>query len=223
MKTNHLTNLVAVTLVAMLIQSTVFADEYIGTAESRAERESRVLDRNDAFLESDAVKGISFKPGQALPHLDIQEGGEFYIGENEIVKRPWSSKCFEEKGKVQVVQYVADNRGATRQNKLFNDTLINRHFSSEQLDTTVIVHMADTMGFVQGFVVKKIAKNKEKYKTINFVVDDHGEGLQRWGMKHKSSAIIVLDAEGKVLFAKDGPLSESEVESTIGLIESQMG
>ena len=58
---------------------------------------------------------------------------------------------------------------------------------------------------------------------IDIVIDDNGVGLQRWGMKPKSSAIIVLDAEGKVLYAKDGPLSEIEVEHTIGLIESQAG
>ena len=53
-------------------------------------------------------------------------------------------------------------------------------------------------------------------------IDDQGVGLQRWGMKNKSYAVIVLDADGKVLFAKDGPLSDSEVESTIKLIEEQM-
>ena len=41
-------------------------------------------------------------------------------------------------------------------------------------------------------------------------------------MKNKSYAIIILDANGKVLFARDGPLSELEIESTISLIEKQM-
>lgn len=62
----------------------------------------------------------------------------------------------------------------------------------------------------------------EKYQTINFVIDDNGLGLERWGMKNKSCAIIILDANGKVLFAKDGPLSEIEIENTIKLIEKQM-
>ena len=120
------------------------------------------------------------------------------------------------------MQYIAANPGAARQNKPFTDTLIKKHFSSEQLATTVIVNMADTMAILKGIVVNKIAKNKVKHKTINFVIDDHGVGLQRWGMKHKSYAVIILDASGKVLFAKDGPLSEIEIETTIKLIESQM-
>ena len=36
-------------------------------------------------------------------------------------------------------------------------------------------------------------------------------------------ADIILAADGKVLLAKDGPLSETEVDSTVGLIECQIG
>ena len=120
------------------------------------------------------------------------------------------------------MQYVAAYLGVASQNKSFTDALIEKRYSSEQLDTTVIVHMADTMSFAKGLVVNRMAMNKLKHQTINFVIDNNGVGLQRWGMKNKSYAVIVLDASGKVLFAKDGPLSEIEIESTIKLIEQQM-
>jgi len=67
-----------------------------------------------------------------------------------------------------------------------------------------------------------MARNKIKHQTINFIVDDNGVGLERWGIRHKSSAVIVLDASGKVLFVKDGTLSEVEIDRTIELIENQM-
>ncbi len=161
-------------------------------------------------------------PGQSLPVLDIQVGGEIYVSDSNIIKRPWNSKCFDSKGKVQLVQYVSANFGVRGQNKLFTDTLVKKHFSSEQMSTTVIVNMADTMELAKGMVLKKVAKSKAKHQTIDFVIDDNGIGMQRWGMKNKSFAVIVLDANGKVLFAKDGPLSELEIESTIELIENQM-
>lgn len=165
---------------------------------------------------------FAVEPGQSLPILDIKAGGEISVSDNNIVKNPWSSKSFEGNGKVQLVQYIAANRGAVRQNKAFTDSMLEKQFSSEKLDTTIIVHLADTMAFAKGIVENKIAKNKVKHHAVNFVIDDDGLGLQRWGMKHKSFAIIVLDASGKVLFAKDGPLSELEIESTIRLIENQM-
>lgn len=197
MKTARLSFFTFIASVAMFCQSAVFA-----------------VDNTDAE--------VSLAPGQSLPFLDIQVGGEFAVSDNNIIKRPWSSKSFDTKGKVQLVQYVAANRSAVRQNKQFTDMLIKKQFSSEQLSTTVIVHMADTMGLIKGLVVKKIARNKVKHQTIDFIVDDNGVGLECWGMKHKSNAVIVLDASGKVLFAKDGPLSETEIESTIKLIENQI-
>jgi YtfJ family uncharacterized protein len=192
---------------AIIFQSAVFAVERPNPVGSH------VLDGN---------KDVSLEHGQSLPVLDIHVGGEISVSDNNIVKEPWSSKSFEGNGKVQLVQYIAANPGAARQNKPFTDTLIEKHFSAEQLTTTVIVNMADTMSLLKGIVVKKIAKNKVKHQTINFVIDDNGVGLQRWGMKHISYAVIFLDASGKVLFVKDGPLSELEIQNTIKLIETHM-
>jgi len=174
------------------------------------------------FLQSTLLADEPFEPGQSLPVLDIREGGEISVSGSDIVNKPWSSKGFERKGKIQVVQYVAANRSALRQNKPFTDALLEKQFPQEKLDATVIVHMADTIALARPFVVNKLARNKAKRQTVNFVIDDQGVGLQRWGMKHKSFAIIVLDSSGKVLFAKDGPLSEAEIENTIKLIESQI-
>jgi YtfJ family uncharacterized protein len=231
MKSVRLPFLALMASAAMLFQSTVFAVEHQNPEVIELHTSVEVSKAGQLYAGSDdkvaphrvdGMKSVSLEPGQSLPVLDIHVGGEISISDDSIVKRPWSSKSFESKGKVQFVQYVAANGRAARQNKPFTDTLIEKQFSSEQLSTTVIVQMADTMRFVKGIVVKKLAKNKVKHQSIDFVVDDKGVGLQRWGMKHKSNAIIVLDAGGKVLFAKDGPLSEIEIESTIKLIEKQM-
>ena len=203
MKSARLFYLAHVVTVTMLFQTTVFAVQ---------QPNSGINGKEDCLLEA----------GQSLPILDIRSGGQISVSDSRVTEAPWSSRSFESKGKVQLVQYIAASFGAARQNKPFNDALIEKQYSSEQLDTTIIVHMADTMSFVKGLVVNRMAMNKVKHQTINFVIDNNGVGLQRWGMKNKSYAIIVLDANGKVLFAKDGPLSESEVASTIKLIEQQM-
>lgn len=175
------------------------------------------------YHDSEAINLYSaLQTGQSLPILDIQVGGEIQVNDKGVIRRPWSSTCFDSKGKVQLVQYVAANFGVRGQNKTFADTLIKKRFTSEQLSTTVIVNMADTMELAKGMILRKVAKNKAKHQSIDFVIDDNGVGLQRWGMKNKSNAVIVLDADGKILFAKDGPLSDFEIESAIELIENQM-
>ena len=216
---------------AMIFQSAGFAVEHPNPVESELFPDLEVsegeplnpgITGKDEFFMLDGNKEGSLQHGRSLPVLDINVGGEISVNDNKIVKEPWSSKSFESNGKVQLVQYIAANPGAARQNKPFTDTLIEKHFSSEQLSTTVIVNLADTISLLKGIVVKKIAKNKVKHQTINFIIDDNGVGLQRWGMKNKSYAVIVLDASGKVLFIKDGPLSEIEIENTIKLIETHM-
>ena len=231
MKSTRRPSVALIASATMIFQSAIFAVErpnpvqsklYPEVEVSKADQPNSGITAKDEYYLLDGSNYVSLQPGRSLPVLDINVGGEVSVSDNKISKVPWSSKSFESNGKVQLVQYIAANPGAARQNKPFTDTLIEKQFSSEQLSTTVIVQMADTMRFVKGIIVKKLAKNKVKHQSIDFVVDDKGVGLQRWGIKHKSSAIIVLDAGGKVLFAKDGPLSEIEIESTIKLIEKQM-
>ncbi len=222
MQSAFLPSLALVASIALLVQPTALAVEHTGVELSRDTSHYPGLNDTDGFQEINGILDGPLKHGQSLPFLDIQVGGEISVSNDDVVKKPWNSKSFETRGKIQLVQYLAANRGAVRQNKAFNDSLIEKQFSSKQLDTTVIVHFADTMSLLKGVVVNRMAKNKVKHETIHFVIDNNGVGLQRWGMKNKSSAIIVLDASGKVLFAKDGPLSEYEIESTIALIENQV-
>lgn len=215
----------------MLFQSGVFAVESPAdnTIELETNAESsdtgHVLpgpDGNHAYSMPGGNERGALEPGQPLPVLDIEVGGEIILSDDNIIERPWSSKTFESKGKVQLVQYVAANHGIMRKNKLFTQAIINKNFPPEKLSKTVIVNMADTMSFAKGIVVSKVAKNKAEHQHISFVMDNNGVGLQRWGVKNKGCAIIVLDASGNVLFARNGPLSEFEIERTIALIEQQM-
>ena len=164
----------------------------------------------------------SVDPVQRLPDLDISAGGEISVSDNDVSMKPWSSKSFESTGKVQVVHYVAATRSAARQNKAFGEAVKERQFSAEKLDNTIIVNTANTMFLARGIIVDKLANRKSRRQEVNFVIDNDGVGQQRWGTKHDSYAIFILDGSGNVLFAKDGPLSETEIEQTIELIERQI-
>ena len=158
MKSVRLPFLALIASAVMSFQSAVFAvghqnpeviELHTSVEVSKADQLYVGSDEKVAPHVVDGVKSVSLEPGQSLPVLDIHVGGEISISDDNIVKKPWSSKSFESKGKVQLVQYVAVNRGAARQNKPFTDTLIEKQFTSEQLSTTVIVQMADTMRFVK--------------------------------------------------------------------------
>ena len=52
--------------------------------------------------------------------------------------------------------------------------------------------------------------------------DSEGIARQAWGLRKKSSTVIILDAEGKVIFFKDGKLSQREIEKAVALIEKEL-
>ncbi len=139
MQSAFLPSLALVASIALLVQPTALAVGHTGVKLSSDTQHYPGLDDTDGFQEIDGMLDGSLTHGQSLPFLDIQVGGEISVSNDDVVKKPWNSKSFETRGKVQLVQYLAANRGAVRQNKAFNDSLIEKRFSSKQLDTTVIV------------------------------------------------------------------------------------
>ena len=43
------------------------------------------------------------------------------------------------------------------------------------------------------------------------------------GLKKKSSAVIVLNKEGKVIYFKDGKLTEKEISTVVSIIKKELG
>jgi hypothetical protein len=54
------------------------------------------------------------------------------------------------------------------------------------------------------------------------VLDSNGRVRQQWDLASESSAIILLDKAGKVLFVKEGALSQADISQVMGLIRSQL-
>jgi len=173
-----------------------------------------------------SIQAWALDVGKTLPVIDITAGGMLANASKQDTKyttqRAWSSKSLEGRGKLQIVQYLAANLGVDRQNKPFTDALYQKNFSTDKQDTTVILHLADTIPFARDIVRNLIAKNKAKHQEVDFVIDEAAVGLQSWGMKHNSFAVIILDEQGKILFAKDGPLDSTEVSQVIQLIEKHV-
>ena len=51
-----------------------------------------------------------------------------------------------------------------------------------------------------------------------FIVDSNGLVRKAWQLDEKSSAIVVLDKSGRVQWAKDGALTQQEVQQVIDLL-----
>lgn len=63
-----------------------------------------------------------------------------------------------------------------------------------------------------------IESNKQLYPWSQFIVDSNGLARKAWQLDEGSSAIVVLDKDGRVQWAKDGALTQQEVQQVVGLL-----
>lgn len=68
------------------------------------------------------------------------------------------------------------------------------------------------------FVRSSIESNKQLYPWSQFIVDSNGVVRKAWQLNEESSAIVVLDKDGRVQWAKDGALSQEEVQQVVVLL-----
>ena len=71
-------------------------------------------------------------------------------------------------------------------------------------------------------MVSSVEKSKQEFPWSSFVLDADGLVQQKWGLATGSSAIILLNPQGQILFVKDGQLTSAEMNQVLALIHSQL-
>ena len=64
--------------------------------------------------------------------------------------------------------------------------------------------------------------SKRKHPDSTLILDNEAGGIEAWQLRPKSSAIVIVDAHGKVQFLKEGKMSESEIESAIIVMRTSL-
>ncbi|GAK84732.1 protein ytfJ precursor [Vibrio ponticus] len=54
------------------------------------------------------------------------------------------------------------------------------------------------------------------------VLDEEGVAANKWQLAAESSAIVVQDKQGKILFVKEGQLSAGEIQQVLELITQNL-
>lgn len=160
-----------------------------------------------------------------LPSATVIDKGEMIIQKTEksgtdIAYSPWSTQQLS--GKVRVVQAIAGRSSAKEMNAPFIEAIKAAKLSHERYQTTTIVNADDAIIGTSAFVRSSLKDSKLEFPWSQFIYDANGVVQQAWQLKPESSAIIVLNAQGKVLFAKEGALTASEISQAMGLIQAEL-
>ncbi|MRS16821.1 YtfJ family protein [Enterobacteriaceae bacterium RIT691] len=163
----------------------------------------------------------NLQTGQRVPAVGIADRGELILDNNEFSYKNWNSSQLP--GKVRVVQHIAGRTSAKEKNATLIEAIKAAKFPHDKYQTTTIVNTDDAIPGSGMFVRSSLESNKKLYPWSQFIVDSNGLVRQSWQLEEESSAIIVLDKEGRVAWAKDGALTQEEVQQVIALLHKLLG
>jgi YtfJ family uncharacterized protein len=158
----------------------------------------------------------NFENGQRVPPVGIADRGELILDNDKFSYKPWNSAQLT--GKVRVVQHIAGRTSAKEKNATLVEAIKAAKFPHDRYQTTTIVNTDDAIPGSGMFVRSSLESNKKLYPWSQFIVDDNGITRKAWQLEEESSAIIVLDKEGRVEWVKDGALTQEDVQQVIALL-----
>ncbi len=155
--------------------------------------------------------------GKNVPQVDVQSHGELIIQDKDIVYQAWRSSMM--LGKVRVIQAMAGRSSAKKLNAPLMTAITAKKFPASDYQTTTIINQDDSIWGTGGFVLSKAEDSKLEFSWSSLIVDEDGVVAKVWQLQESSSAIIVQDKTGNILFIQEGSLNENEIATVLTLIE----
>lgn len=158
----------------------------------------------------------NFETGQRVPPVGVADRGELLLNKDEFSYKSWNSAQLP--GKVRILQHIAGRSSAKEKNATLIEAIKSAKLPHDTYQTTTIINTDDAIPGTSMFVRSSLESNKKLYPWSQFIVDSNGVARKAWQLDEESSAIVVLDKEGRVQWAKDGGLTQQEVQQVIDLL-----
>ena len=126
----------------------------------------------------------------------------------------WTSQ--ELKDKISVVFYVAPDQKEL--NDKASKALKKEKFDRNFYRSIAVVNMAAS--WIPDFLIeKKIKKSQEEFKDTLYLKDKKSVFVKKWGLKDKSSDILVFNEKGELIFRFDGKLADSDIKALVSTVK----
>ncbi|WP_100753394.1 YtfJ family protein [Vibrio salilacus] len=158
--------------------------------------------------------------GQPLASIEIASHGEIVLNGDQAEFKTWSTQDM--LGKVRVIQAIAGRSSAKAMNAPLMTAITAEEFPQQSYQTTTIINQDDAIWGTGSFVKSSAQDSKKEFPWSSMVLDEEGRAAKAWQLVEESSAIIVQDKQGQVLFVKEGVLSDQEIEQVISLIKQNI-
>lgn len=158
---------------------------------------------------------------QPVPSVSVSIKGEILLSkEGKFSYQDWKSQQLT--GKVRTIQHIAGRSSAKELNAPLIEAIKKASFPHDTYQTTSIINADDAIFGTGIFVSNSVEDSKKEFPYSQFIVDSDGVVKKAWELAPKSSAVIILNKQGKVIYFKDGTLTSTEVTKAITLIKSEL-
>ena len=155
---------------------------------------------------------LALEIGEVPPKVELKEklGGR-------LDGKPWSSE--ELQGKVFVIFYVDPDEKDT--NNPASEALDKEKFPTDKFQSYGIINMAAT--WLPNFAISSaLADKQKKYPKTIYVRDYKKVLVNAWKIADDSSDVLAFDKKGKLIFRKDGKLTNEEIQKLIKSIRDNL-
>ncbi len=182
------------------------------------------MKNNNLLLLMTLLPSIAFSHnlslGQPVPSVSIDTYGELLFEDGKIAYSPWKTQDM--LGKVRIIQAVAGRSKAKEMNAPLMSAITAAHFPASDYQTTTIINQEDAIWGTGTFVKSATESSKKEFYWSSIVLDKNGTLASHWHLQKESSAIIVQNKQGALLFVKEGALNEPEILKVIELVEENI-
>ncbi len=158
----------------------------------------------------------NFENNQRVPPVGIADRGELFYDNGKFSYKKWNSAQLP--GKVRLVQHIAGRTSAKEKNAALVEAIKSANLPHDRYQTTTIINTDDAIPGSAMFVRSSIESNKKLYPWSQFIVDSDGVARKAWQLEEEGSAVVVLDKDGRVQYAKDGGLTQQEAQQVVALL-----
>lgn len=159
--------------------------------------------------------------GQLLPPVGVADRGELAVQQDHIRYQRWNSAQLT--GRASIVLHMAGRLAAKESNAALIQAIENARFPSTSVQIVTIVNTDDAIPGSAIFVRQRLESSKRETPGAQFVVDEKGAVRRTWQLAEGGSAVVVLDKQGRIKFAKDGALTDEQVRQVIALVQQLQG
>ncbi|BDU71289.1 YtfJ family protein [Mesoterricola silvestris] len=163
--------------------------------------------------------------GTRLPEAHVADKGLLVLDGKAVTYHPWKASATN--GRVRTIYHLAARMGIDDINKPYIDALIAAKLPERLPDspykTVTVLNLSEANWVTHGIGVSRLEKNQRDTPYALFVADEKGAARAAWGLAPGTSAVIVLDRDGTVLFFKEGRLSPEEIRMAVGIIQERLG